>query len=420
MVVNKREPLTNRGIRVCRGCGSESLTSVLDLDEQPIANELLLSADAEEERFPLHLSVCSDCGLGQIGEFVLPERIFQNDYPYLSSVSTSWVAHAQSFAERMTGELGLDDSSIVVEVASNDGYLLRCFQQLGIRTLGIEPADNVAEIARADGIDTRSIFLGAEVGAEIAAEVGYPKLIVANNVMAHVPDLHDFIAGLAALAGPETIITVENPSFLNLLQKTQFDTIYHEHFSYLSAHAVRRAVTPLGLELVRVEELPTHGGSYRYWIIPQGQDHDDSSVAAAIAHEETSGLLSPDLWTDFATRSHSTLEGLATWLLKRAAAGDRVAAYGAAAKGNTLLNAAGVTADQILLCVDGSIEKQGKYLPGSHIPVVPPEELAGADPSDVLVLPWNIAPEIATIIDRLTPHARSWVAVPVMASIAAP
>jgi hypothetical protein len=393
---------------------------VLDLDEQPIANELLLSADAPEERFPLHLSVCSVCGLGQIGEFVLPERIFQNDYPYLSSVSTSWVAHSRAFAERMTGELTLDESSFVIEVASNDGYLLRYFQQLGVRTLGIEPANNVAEIARADGIDTRSIFLGAEVGAEIASEVGHPKLIVANNVMAHVPDLHDFIAGLAALSGPETVITVENPSFLNLLQKTQFDTIYHEHFSYLSAHAVRRAVAPLGLELVRVEELPTHGGSYRYWIIPQGQGHDDGSVAKAIAHEEASGLLLPDLWTDFAKRSRSTVEGLATWLLERAAAGDRVAAYGAAAKGNTLLNAAGVTADQVLLCVDGSIEKQGKYLPGSHIRVVPPEELVGADPSDVLVLPWNIAPEIATIIDRLTPDARSWVAVPSMKIIAAP
>jgi hypothetical protein len=417
--VNRHEPLTSRGIRICRGCGSESLTSVLDLNEQPIANELLPSADAREERFPLHLSVCTVCGLGQIGEFVLPERIFQNDYPYLSSVSTSWVAHSQSFAERMIGELDLDDSSIVVEVASNDGYLLRCFQQLGIRTLGIEPADNVARIARADGIDTRSIFLGAKVGEEIAAEVGHPRLIVANNVMAHVPDLHDFIAGLAALSGPETIITVENPSFLNLLQKTQFDTIYHEHFSYLSAHAVKRAVTPLGLELVRVEELPTHGGSYRYWIIPQGQGDDDGSVASAIAHERKAGLLSPELWSNFATRTHATLEGLTTWLHERRAAGNRVAAYGAAAKGNTLLNAAGVTADQILLCVDGSFEKQGKYLPGSRIRVAPPEELAGTDPSDVLVLPWNIAPEIAEIVDRLTPDARSWVAVPAMATIGA-
>jgi hypothetical protein len=387
---------------------------VLDLAMQPIANELLPSPEAADERFPLHLRICTTCGLGQVGEYVPPERIFGNDYPYLSSVSTLWVAHAQRYAEQMAHELSLDSTTLVVEIASNDGYLLRQFRDLGIPVLGIEPAENVAELARAKGVETVSTFFGSRSAKEIVDTFGHPRLVVANNVMAHVPELNDFVAGLALLCGDDTVITVENPSFLTLLQETQFDTIYHEHFSYLSAHAVGPLVAAHGLELARVEDLPTHGGSYRYWITRARRSKDDGSVAAAISHELESGLLEERLWNSFARRSAATIAGLQEWLAARLAAGARISGYGAAAKGNTLLNAAGVDAHDINVVADGSAEKQGKYLPGSRIPVVAPSALAASSPTDVLILPWNIGSELVAVVAELTPTARAWTAVPAM------
>jgi hypothetical protein len=383
---------------------------------QPLANALLLSPAAPDDRFPLHLRICTTCALGQVGEFVLPERIFGN-YPYLSSVSASWVAHAESYAKTMRRELSLGDSTLVVELASNDGYLLRQFRELGVRVLGVEPAENVAALARSSGVDTLVEFFGSGTAQNIVARHGYPRLVVANNVMAHVPDLNDFVAGLAVLCDGDTVITVENPSFVTLLHETLFDTIYHEHFSYLSAHAVRALVAQHGLKLVRVEQLSTHGGSYRYWIAPQGRADDDGSVDAAVQRELAASLLSSELWSDFARRSRATIDGLRDWVRERSASRGRVAAYGAAAKGNTLLNAAGVTNADIALIADGSSEKQGKYLPGSRIPVVAPTALASADPTDVLILPWNLAAEIAALVAELTPGARCWTAVPSMIQV---
>jgi 2-polyprenyl-3-methyl-5-hydroxy-6-metoxy-1,4-benzoquinol methylase len=413
----KAVELSSYGVRVCRGCGARELETVLDLGLQPLANELLPHADSPDARFPLHLRICPSCGLGQVGEFVLPERIF-SDYPYLSSVSTSWVAHARAYAARMKDELGLNGESLVIEVASNDGYLLREFLALGVPVLGVEPAANVATIARASGVETLTEFFGLETAEAIVAEHGRPRLVVANNVMAHVPDLDDFVSGLAALCDANTVVTVENPSFVTLLADTQFDTIYHEHFSYLSAHAVARVVAKHGLELVSVEPLTTHGGSYRYTIVQQGAREPDESVDAAIEQELLDGLLSPAIWAAFAERSRAVIVALRDWLDERSSAPDlRVAAYGAAAKGNTLLNAAGVVASEIAVVADGSVAKQGKFLPGTRIPVVAPSELADASATDILILPWNLADEIVPILGEIVPGARRWVAVPGMTLI---
>ena len=408
---HRAEELSPRGNSVCRGCGTLGLEPVLDLGLQPLANELLPEPDSHSALFPLHLKTCAQCGLGQVGEFVDPERIF-GDYPYLSSVSTSWVAHAKAYAAAMQDALDLDGDSLVMEVASNDGYLLREFNALGVPVLGIEPAANVAEIARAAGVRTLTAFFGRETARAVLAEHGHPRLIAANNVMAHVPDLDDFVGGFAVLCDADTVITVENPSFVTLLHETQFDTIYHEHFSYLSAHAVARVVAAHGLQLVDVEDLTTHGGSYRYTIVKRGARAQDDSVGRAIDRELSGGLLSPDAWRAFAERSRATISGLREWLDQRTSAGERVAGYGAAAKGNTLLNAAGVVASDIAVVADGSSEKQGKYLPGTRIPVIAPSELASHQPADVLILPWNIAEEIGPIIRELVPGARRWVAVP--------
>jgi hypothetical protein len=414
------ELLSPRGTTTCRGCGETSLESVLDLGDQPLANELLNAQGAEHESFPLHLRICPRCALGQVGEFVLPERIF-GDYPYLSSVSTSWLAHATKYAEQMQSHFDLKPSDVVVELASNDGYLLRAFQGLGIRVLGVEPARNVAAIAQSVGVPTISEFFGKDLGERIVAEHGHPRLVVANNVYAHVPDLDDFTAGLAALCDDDTVVTIENPSFMTLLQETQFDTIYHEHFSYLTAHSVAAAVRRHGLELVRVDQLPTHGGSNRYWLRRAGAKRPDSSVAETLASEASSGLLEPRYWQDFADRSTTSIAGLRRWLEERAADGSaRVVGYGAAAKGNTLMNAAGVTRHDVIAIADGSPEKQGRFLPGSRIPVVAPDALQALGATDVLILPWNIAAEIAGTAHRMAPGARLWVCVPTMLMVSHP
>jgi hypothetical protein len=263
-------------------------------------------------------------------------------------------------------------------------------------------------------VETLSVFLGVETARQIVDSKAQPRLVTANNVLAHVPDLDDFVGGLSVLCGPRTVITVENPSFLNLLRETQFDTIYHEHFSYLSVTAVRALVARHDLELVRVEELPTHGGSYRYWIVRRGFGSDDGTVAVAAEREVALGLLSSQLWGDFEKRSRTTISGFREWLDQMKESGSRIAAYGAAAKGNTLMNAAKVSSQEIGLVADGSIEKQGKYLPGSRIAIVAPSELAHYRPSELLILPWNLASEISAINAELLPDAQCWKAVPTM------
>ena len=409
------DAITTRGSEVCRSCAAPDLVSVLDLGDQPLSNDMGLTADDELSAYPLHLRICPRCGLGQVGEFVLPDRIFGDNYPYLSSTSTSWLEHARGYAHDRTDELRLDSGQLVLEVASNDGYLLAEFQRLGVRVLGVEPARNVALVAQEAGVPTITAFFGRATAEAIVAEHGHPRLVVANNVMAHVPDLHDFVAGFAELADDDTVITVENPSLVSLLTEAQFDTIYHEHYSYLTAHAVRTVVREHGLELVRVDQLATHGGSNRYWIRRSGDP--DASVARTLAGETRAGLFDAAVWQSFAERSEAAIEGLRGWLDERAASGRAVAGYGAAAKGNTFLNAVGEAARTLRYVVDGSAEKQGKYLPGSRVPVLAPAALAQKPVDDVVILPWNLAVELGGLVHQLAPGAESWVALPRMAKL---
>jgi hypothetical protein len=406
------ELITRRGFSQCRACGSMKLESILNLGSQPLPAEYGRTGEEVLDVFPLHMRICPECGLGQLGEYVLPERIFHRAYPYLSSASSTWVQHVRNYAVSMQRKLALNNESLVVELASNDGYLLTAFQSLGVSVLGVEPADNIASIARAKGIPTLTKFFGTQTAAEILATHGHPRLIVANNVFAHIPDMHDFTEGMSILADDNTIITIENPSFVELLNHTLFDTIYHEHYSYLTAHSVREVARTHGLNLVHVDQLPTHGGSNRYWL--SRSTHIDETVNVTLQAELDAGLFDPEVWLAFARRANTAIEGLRTWFNDRRAAGDVVVGYGAAHKGNTFLNSVGDASKTLAFVVDASPEKQGKFLPGSRVPVLPPEKLALADPTDVLILPWNIAPELAQRIREFAPDARIWVAQPNM------
>lgn len=406
------EALTPRGSDTCRLCGGDQLISVLDLGDQPLANDMGATADELLPAFPLHLRICPDCGLGQVGEYVLPDRIFGDNYPYLSSTSQTWLDHCAAYAQTFTAELGLTSDDLVVEVASNDGALLRAIAARGARVLGIEPAGNVAKIAESEGVPTVVEFFGVETARRVVAEHGHPRLVAANNVMAHVPDIHDFMGGFATLADDDTLITIENPSMMSLLRETQFDTIYHEHYSYLTAHAVQRLARDHGLDLVHADQVPTHGGSNRYWISRSRQP--DDTVAALLAEEAANGLFDRDVWQRFAARSIAAIDGLRTWFTERSRAGEPVAGYGAAAKGNTFLNAVGEAARSLAYVVDGSVEKQGKYLPGTQAPVIAPEQMGDQPVDHVLILPWNIATELRGLIATHLPGANAWIAIPEM------
>jgi hypothetical protein len=278
--------------------------------------------------------------------------------------------------------------------------------------LGVEPSGNVAKIAESEGVPTIVEFFGTETARQIVGAHGHPRLVAANNVMAHVPDLHDFMGGFAVLADDDTLITVENPSMMSLLLDTQFDTIYHEHYSYLTAHAVQRLARAHGLDLVHVDQMPTHGGSNRYWLSRTRQP--DTTVAAVLAEEVAGGLFDRAVWDGFAARSSGAVDGLRAWLIERKSAGEKVAGYGAAAKGNTFLNAVGEAARSLAYVVDGSVEKQGKYLPGTQAPVIAPDEMSSRPVDHVLILPWNIAAELRGLIAQHLPAAKAWIAIPEM------
>lgn len=403
---------TLRGTTTCRGCDRDSLVSILDLGEQPLSNGLLAGPDVEPDRFPLHLRLCTRCGLGQVGEYVSPSQIFGDDYPYLSSTSSSWVAHARRYANAVRELVDLGPSDLVVEVASNDGYLLSAFQEQGVRVLGIEPAANVAAMARAAGVPTIGEFFGEACARRVVAEHGHPRLVAANNVMAHVPDLHDFVAGIAVLCDDQTLVTVENPSLISILRDAQFDTIYHEHFSYLTATSVRHVARAHGLDLVRVETLSTHGGSNRYFLRRAGSASPDETVAALIAQERRDGLFDLDAWAQFSARCVRTIDDLRDWLTDRRDEGARVAGYGAAAKGNTLLNAVGDVARHLSFVVDASPEKQGRFMPGPQVAIVAPSRLESEQVDDIVILPWNLATELLPIVRELSPSSAVWIATP--------
>ena len=404
--------ISDRGSSICRGCGSSSLELILDLGLHPLPAEYASESKQVLDKFPLQLHICKECGLGQVGEYVFPERIFHSKYPYLSSASSTWVAHSRAFAQRMINELSLNEKTLVLELASNDGYLLSEFTKAGIPVLGVEPASNVAHMAIEKGVPTKIEFFGEQVAQNILEEYGTPSLIIANNVYAHIPDMIDFTKGLAVLCGDNTKISIENPSFMTLLQKGYFDTIYHEHYSYLTATSVSRVAENSGLKLSDVEQLPTHGGSNRYWL--SRSDAISSSVTELISHEHKMGLFDSTFWFDFSSRVAKTLSDFEAWISERKSNEDIVVGYGAAHKGNTFLNSATNASKHLMYVVDASIEKQGKFLPGSQLPVIAPQQLGLASPTDVLILPWNIAPELAANIREIVPDARVWVAQPSM------
>jgi SAM-dependent methyltransferase len=351
--------------------------------------------DEAEAFYPLHVRLCDACLLVQLPAYVPGEDIF-SDYAYFSSYSDSWVAHAKRYAEVMIESLRLTPDSLVTEVASNDGYLLQHFQAAGIPVLGVEPAANVAEAARARGIITEVKFLGSETGREIARRHGRADLVAGNNVFAHVPDIRGFAAGLRALVKDEGTVTLEFPHLLRLIERRQYDTIYHEHFSYLSLLTSTRALGTAGLRVVDVEELETHGGSLRVYARPAESAGEPSArVKAVLAAEEAAGLHTVSGHEGFAPAVLKIKSDLLGFLLGAAREGKSVAGYGAPGKGNTLLNHCGIRSDLLAYTVDRSPVKQGKFLPGTHIPIYAPERLAETRPDYILVLPWNLREEIS-------------------------
>ena len=386
---------TEVGRTLCRGCDSTKLFSALNLGNLPIANELWSTRNKSIDLFPLHLRICEDCGLGQVEDVVPPSRLF-SDYRYLSSTSSSFLEHAKSYANRMIGELNFSKSDWVLEIASNDGYLLKNFVQKGIRVLGVEAAENVSKIANVVRVPTLNAFFNSTLAKKLVSEYGSPKLIVANNVLAHVPDLQDFIVGLKVLSSFDTRISIENPSLMNLLKNNQFDTIYHEHYSYLTLHSVEKISKNLGLELKDVESLDVHGGSNRYWLQLSGASEVKLEKLNSLRVKEVSdGLLDSSVWSAFAARVETSIVNLNSWLRDAHKEGRIVCGYGAAAKASTLLNAASIKANWLPVIADESKEKQYRFLPSKGIPIVSPEEMFRLSPTDIIIFPWNLSVEIA-------------------------
>ena len=381
----------------CRHCGRGLQHLFLDLGSAPPSNAYVAAAGlrAPEVYYPLRLFVCDGCWLVQTEDYAHADQLFDADYAYFSSVSRSWLEHAQRFAAMATERLRLDRRSLVLEVAANDGYLLKNFVAAGIPCLGIEPTASTADAARALGIPIVQEFFGTALGERLAGEGRQADLIVCNNVFAHVPDINDFSAGLQRALKPEGTVTIEFPHLLRLIEQVQFDTVYHEHFSYLSLHSASRVLAAAGLRVYDVEQLPTHGGSLRVYAC-----HDDAAfatrdaVSRLLAEEEQRGLLRLDTYAAFQAAADEVKDGLLRFLLECRRDGVRVAGYGAAAKGNTLLNYAGVRPDLLPFICDAAQSKQGKYTPGTHIPILHPDELRRRRPDVVLILPWNIAPEV--------------------------
>ena len=403
-------------VAACRACGGRLGPVFCDLGTQPVANAYVRPerAGAADPAFPLRAVVCTACRLVQL-DTVVDERGIFGDYAYLSSMSSTWLAHAAGFCAAMTARLGLGPDSFVVEVASNDGYLLRNFVAAGVPCLGIEPAANVAAIARAAGVPTEARFFGRAAARDLLAARGRPAdLVIANNVLAHVPGLDDFIGGLALLAGPSGVVSIEAPHLVALVDGVQFDTIYHEHYAYWSLLAMEAALARQGLRAFDLERLPTHGGSLR--VLAAATVRGASEALRAVrADEAARGLDGDGFYAGFMPRVQAVLDGLRAWLCEARAAGRRVCAYGAAAKGNTLLNAAGATAADILAVADRSPEKQGRLLPGSRIPVLTPEAVLALRPDEILILPWNIEAEIAQQLRAAGYRGRLAVAVPRLA-----
>ena len=381
----------------CRHCAAPLEHTFLDLGFAPPSNAYLTEADLThpEKYYPLKVKVCSQCWLVQTEDYAQADELFNHEYAYFSSTSSGWLAHAARYASKMIGELGLGKDSHVIEVASNDGYLLKNFVAAGISCLGIEPTASTAAAAEAIGIPVMREFFGEQLGKQLASTGKQADLIAGNNVYAHVPDINDFTRGLKAALKPGGTITLEFPHLMRLIEHTQFDTVYHEHFSYLSLYTVVRIFELAGLRIRDVDELPTHGGSLRIYGCHANDTRTTTpAVGALLTEEQARGLQTLSTYQGFQASADKVKDGLLAFLLEQKRAGKTVAAYGAAAKGNTLLNYAGVKPDLLPLVCDAALAKQGKYMPGSHIPIQAPSELARQPLDYVLILPWNIAAEV--------------------------
>ncbi|MCC6007836.1 MAG: methyltransferase domain-containing protein [Rhodobacteraceae bacterium] len=403
----------------CRHCATPLRDVFLDLGAAPPSNAYLSpqALRGPETHYPLRLFVCGTCRLVQTEDFAAAEELFSADYAYFSSTSRGWLAHAAAYASMATARLGLGPGAHVVEVASNDGYLLRNFVEAGIPCLGIEPTDSTAAAAEALGIPVLREFFGEALARQLAADGRQADLIAGNNVYAHVPDINDFTRGLAALLKREGVVTLEFPHLMRLVEHGQFDTVYHEHFSYLSLLSVRRIFAAAGLRVFDVEELATHGGSLRIWGCLEGASHAECpSVAALAAEEDRRGMGGDAFYHGFQARAERIKDDLLRFLLQARAEGTRVAGYGAAAKGNTLMNFAGIRPDLLPFVCDAAPAKQGRFLPGSRIPVLAPQALHDDPPDYVLILPWNIAEEVMAQLAPLRAHGTRFVtAVPELA-----
>jgi SAM-dependent methyltransferase len=383
---------------LCRFCRSPLSRTFLDLGLQPLANSYLTPeqlAAGSEPVFPLNTMVCDACFLVQADHEVPAESIFDEGYAYFSSFSPGWVEHARRYAEAMTERFGLGPESLVVEVASNDGYLLKHFLAKDIPVLGIEPTANTAEAARAIGVRTDVTFFNAETGQNLAARGDRADLMAANNVLAHVPDLNAFVAGFRHVLKPDGVLTFEFPHLLNLIELVQFDTIYHEHYSYLSLLTVEQVLGAHGLRVFDVEQLPTHGGSLRLFCCHQATGREETDGLRAVrAAEAAAGLNRAETYDGFTARVEGVRDSFQAFLTAAEDEGKVIAAYGAAAKGNTFLNYCGTTSDDILEAYDANPAKQGRYLPGSHVPIRAPDAVRASRPDYVLILPWNLKDEI--------------------------
>lgn len=380
----------------CRHCKHPLEHVFLDLGCAPPSNAYLAADElrAAEVYLPLRIMVCDRCWLVQTEDYAQPDQLFRSDYSYFSSVSKSWLDHARRYVEHVTGRFALDGQSFVVEVASNDGYLLRNFVAAGVPCLGIEPTAGTAAAAEALGIPVLREFFGREMAAGLAKQ-RKADLILGNNVYAHVPDINDFTAGLREMLAPRGVVTLEFPHLLRLIEDCQFDTVYHEHFSYLSLHAVQSIFRLAGLRIWDVEELPTHGGSLRVYGCHEADPRADlPAVGRILDLEKRRDMLALAGYTGVQRRANVIKNDLLAFLIETSRAGKRVVGYGAAAKGNTLLNYAGVKPDLLPFVCDAAPSKQGKFLPGTRIPVLSPDALDDCKPDYVLILPWNIAPEV--------------------------
>jgi hypothetical protein len=381
----------------CRRCNARLDRVVIDLSHQPASNAYLTPTmlEGSENYAPLKTFVCEACWLVQLPSYHRSDELFTPDYAYFSSISPSWVEHARRYSQTAISRFGLTAKDWVVEIASNDGYLLQFFQEAGIPCTGIEPTMSTAAAARTKGIETIERFFGIELARELVAKRGSASLTAANNVLAHVPDINDFVEGFAILLAPEGVATFEFPHLIKLMEECQFDTIYHEHYSYLSLTVVSELFSDKGLRVFDVEKLPTHGGSLRVYACRKAAGHVETPAVAALLQEEhDEGVCTSAYYETLAPRAQKIKLDLLEFLVSQKKLGKSVAAYGAAAKGNTLLNYSGVHADLVEFVCDAAPSKQGQFLPGSHVPILHPDVLYERKPDFVLILPWNLRAEI--------------------------